>query len=56
MSIYDEYQIVINEAQRRLIMRADECHRQWPSLDQGRCTYPFDARWMDAAYYAVQHD
>jgi hypothetical protein len=42
MSIYDEYRIVINEAQRRLIMRA----LTNAMANDRRSTYPTPDEWM----------
>ena len=48
MSIYDEYQIVINEAQRRLIMRAltNAVANDRRSTGGGALTRPTDDEWM----------
>jgi hypothetical protein len=42
MSIYDEYRIVINEAQRRLIMHA----LTHAMANDRRSTYPTPDEWM----------
>src|SRR5262245_58722926 len=48
MSIYDEYQIVINEAQRRLIMRAltNAMANDRRSTEGGALTHPTEDEWM----------
>ena len=48
MSIYDEYQIVINEAQRRLIMRAltNAMANDRRSTGGGALTHPTEDEWM----------
>jgi hypothetical protein len=48
MSIYDEYQIVINEAQRRLIMRAltNAMANDRRSTAGGALTRPMEDEWM----------
>jgi len=47
MSVYDEYQIVINEAQRRLIMRALTNAMANDRLStEGRVVSPTSDEWM----------
>jgi monoamine oxidase len=48
MSVYDEYQIVINEAQRRLIMRAltNAMANDSRSTGGGALTRPTHDEWM----------
>jgi hypothetical protein len=47
MSVYDEYQIVINEAQRRLIMRALTNAMANDRLStEGRAVSPTSDEWM----------
>ena len=48
MSNYDEYQIVINEAQRRLIMRAltNAMANDRRSTAGGALTHPTEDEWM----------
>jgi hypothetical protein len=47
MSIYDEYQIVINEAQRRLIMRAlTNAMANYRRSTAGGALTPTEDEWM----------
>ena len=47
MSVYDEYQIVINEAQRRLIMRAlTNAMANDRRSTEGRVLSPTSDEWM----------
>ena len=57
MATYDEYQIVINGAQRRLIMRAltNAMANDRRSTAGGALTRPTEDEWMQL-YSAVQHD